>query len=112
MTELEKLQKFKNLYAIHRLCPRAKFTIIDGDLSTLAWYDNEIPRPTNDRIETEASVIITEFHANEYQRKRAAEYPKIVDQLDMLYHDIKAGTLANGLWIEAIEEVKNTFPKP
>jgi hypothetical protein len=112
MTELEKLEKFKNLYAIHRLCPRAKFTIIDGDLSTLEWYDNEIPRPTNVEIEAEADGIIAEYHTNEYQRKRAAEYPKIVDQLDMLYHDIKAGNLANGSWIEAIEEVKNTFPKP
>ena len=111
MIELEKLEKFKNLYAIHRLCPRAKFTIIDGDLSTLEWYDTEISRPTNEQIETEAAIIITEFHTKEYQRKRAAEYPKISDQLDMLYHDIKAGNLANGSWIEAIEEVKNTFPK-
>lgn len=112
MTELEKLEKFKNLYAIHRLCPRAKFTIIDGDLSTLVWYDTEITRPTNEQIETEAAIIITEFHTKEYQRKRAAEYPKIADQLDMLYHDIKTGNLTNGSWVEAIEEVKNTFPKP
>ena len=36
----------------------------------------------------------------------------MVDQLDMLYHDIKNGNLENGSWIQAIDEVKNKYPKP
>ena len=36
----------------------------------------------------------------------------MVDQLDMLYHDIKNGNLENGSWIQAIDEVKNRYPKP
>ena len=34
------------------------------------------------------------------------------DQLDMLYHDIKSGNIENGLFVQAIDKVKNKFPKP
>ena len=42
---------------------------------------------------------------NEYQYKRAAEYPSIVDQLDDLYH--------NGIdgWKTTIKAVKDKYPK-
>jgi len=112
MTEFEKFNKFKNLYAIQNLVTNAKFSMVDGDLSTLTWYDDNVsPRPTNSEIEQKAQELLVQFQQNDYQRQRVLEYPKIQDQLDMLYHDIKSGKLANGTWIEAIEEVKNTFPK-
>lgn len=43
---------------------------------------------------------------NEYQYKRAAEYPSIVDQLDDLYH--------NGIdgWKATIKAVKDKHSKP
>lgn len=113
MTQLEKFNKYKNLYAIHSLVSNAKFSMTDGDLSTLQWYDdNTSPRPTDAEIEQKAQELLVQFEQNEYQRQRALEYPRIQDQLDMLYHDIKSGNLQNGTWVEAIEEVKNTFPKP
>ena len=42
---------------------------------------------------------------NEYQYKRAAEYPSIVDQLDDMYH--------NGIdvWKTTIKAVKDKYPK-
>ena len=42
---------------------------------------------------------------NEYQYKRAAEYPSIVDQLDDLYH--------NGIdgWKTTIKAIKDKYPK-
>ena len=45
------------------------------------------------------------WNATEYQRKRAAEYPSIVDQLDEIYH--------NGLesWKAKIKETKDKYPK-
>ncbi len=113
MTQLEKFNKLKNLYAIHSLVSNAKFSMTDGDLSTLRWYeDNLSPRPTDSEIEQKAQELLIQFEKNDYQRKRALEYPRIQEQLDMLFHDIKSGNLENGTWIEAIEEVKNTFPKP
>jgi hypothetical protein len=42
---------------------------------------------------------------NEYQYKRAAEYPSVVDQLDDMYH--------NGIdgWKTTIKAVKDKYPK-
>ena len=42
----------------------------------------------------------------EYQRLRKPEYPKIEDQLDLLYHKGVEG------WKEEIQKVKDKYPKP
>ena len=42
---------------------------------------------------------------NLYQRKRAAEYPPIVDQLDTLYHG------GYDAWRATIQAVKDKYPK-
>ena len=44
--------------------------------------------------------------ANGYKRKRANEYPSIVDQLDDIYH--------NGIdaWKATIKVTKDKYPKP
>jgi FlaG/FlaF family flagellin (archaellin) len=44
--------------------------------------------------------------ANGYKRKRASEYPSIVDQLDDIYH--------NGIdaWKATIKATKDKYPKP
>jgi hypothetical protein len=47
-----------------------------------------------------------------YKDLRKDEYPSIGEQLDMLYHDIKNENLIGGSWINAIETVKQSFPKP
>jgi hypothetical protein len=41
-----------------------------------------------------------------YAEKRAAEYPPIVDQLDLIYH---SGIDA---WKSAVQTVKDKYPKP
>jgi hypothetical protein len=43
--------------------------------------------------------------ANKYKEQRASEYPPIVDQLDMIFH--------NGIdvWKEQIQAVKDKYPK-
>ena len=48
---------------------------------------------------------IAQYDANEYQRKRAAAYPSIPDQLDQIFHE--------GLdaWKATIQSVKDTYPK-
>jgi hypothetical protein len=55
-------------------------------------------------VDSESYVVI----------KRRQNYPEIGDQLDMLYHEIKeTGSIsAGGEWITAIDNVKNTYPKP
>ena len=56
-------------------------------------------------INTEIARLQAEYDAKEYQRKRAAEYPSIADQLDKIFHD--------GIdeWKETIQAVKDKYPK-
>ena len=43
-----------------------------------------------------------------YAEKRAAEYPSVEEQLDMIYWDKVNGT---NLWQEKITEIKTKYPK-
>ena len=45
---------------------------------------------------------------NEYQYKRADEYPTLQDQLDMQYHDLINDTTT---WKDTIKAVKDKYPK-
>ena len=45
------------------------------------------------------------YAAKKYQRDRAAEYPSVVDQLDLIYH---SGIDA---WKAKIKETKDKYPK-
>ena len=58
-------------------------------------------------VEIQSAIELAEVRA-----QRSEAYPKIAEQLDLLYHDIKNGTLDSGTWIQAIEAVKTEFPKP
>jgi len=58
-----------------------------------------------DAVEAETKKLLDAREALEYQRKRAIEYPTIVDQLDMLYH----GGIDE--WKQAIKEIKDKYPR-
>lgn len=48
-----------------------------------------------------------------YAELRSQAYPKIGDQLDMLYHDIANNRLTErGDFYTALKAVKDTYPKP
>ena len=57
------------------------------------------------QVSAKKAELQTAYDNNEYQRKRAAEYPAIVDQLDEIYH--------NGIdgWKTKIKAVKDKYPK-
>ena len=65
-----------------------------------------------DKDNKEVAINWTKVNAwkdpNEYQYKRADEYPSIVDQLDMQYHDLLNNTTT---WKDAIKAVKDKYPK-
>jgi len=58
-----------------------------------------------------AYVIVQNAPAPEptYAEKRAAEYPSVADQLDMMYWDKVNGT---DIWAETVAAVKAKYPKP
>ncbi len=58
------------------------------------------------KIDAARTAINNELAATKYQRDRAAEYPSVVDQLDLIYH---SGIDA---WKAKIKETKDKYPKP
>ena len=58
------------------------------------------------KIDAARTTLNTEAASTKYQRDRAAEYPSVVDQLDLIYH---SGIDA---WKAKIKETKDKYPKP
>lgn len=57
----------------------------------------------------ELDAKITADKLVNYRKYRAAEYPSLADQLDMQYKDKLNGTTT---WEDAIQAVKDKYPKP
>ena len=95
--------------AIHSLRPNAIFTISGRSYDGLEWLDETQTKPTREEVEAEMNRLQVIYDNNEYQRLREPEYPPIKDQLDMLYHDKINGT---DNWLQAIQAVKDKYPKP
>ena len=52
------------------------------------------------------------FSDMEYARKRAAEYPDLAEQFDLLFHDKTSGKGdKTGEWYKAVNKVKTDNPK-
>ena len=60
---------------------------------------------TWEQVSAKKAELQTAYDNNEYQRKRASEYPSIADQLDDIYH--------NGIdgWKTTIKATKDKYPK-
>jgi len=88
--------------AIISLRPLATWTSTDG---VITWKDSKYTQPTDDEINAEITRLDNQYTADEYKRKRAAEYPSVVDQLDDIYH--------NGIdaWKATIKKTKDKYPK-
>lgn len=76
----------------------------------LHWIDDSsfahyLPKGCVEITDEEAESL-RPVYTQTYADKRAAEYPPIVDQLDLIYH---GGIDA---WKSAIQTVKDKYPKP
>ncbi len=80
-----------------------------GPVDDPIWPSGAGTPPTDSEINAEVTRLQAAYDAKKYQRDRAAEYPSVVDQLDMQYWDKKNGT---NKWVEAIDKVKSDNPKP
>ena len=63
--------------------------------------------PTEEELKAEETRLLEEYASLKYQRER--KYPRMNEQLDLLYWDKKNGTKK---WEEAIDKVKEDNPKP
>jgi hypothetical protein len=84
-----------NHKAIYALYPQV-VTIDDG----IGAFDAQ-----GSRVEIDASAVAAWADPEEYKFQRAAEYPSIVDQFDLLYHG------GYDAWKAAIQAVKDKYPK-
>ena len=90
--------------AILKINPNAEFAVSNNDINKITWNHGTTPIPKAD-IEAKMVEVQADYDAKDYQRKRATEYPSIVDQLDDIYH--------NGIdaWKATIKTTKDKYPK-
>ena len=96
--------------ALLSLKPNAEW-VLRGD--TLEWLDEEETEPSSDAIAAEVTRLQGIYDNNDYQRTRAAAYPELKEQLDLLYHDMAADKGdKTGEWFKAVKAVKDATAKP
>ena len=91
--------------AIKAINPDAEFSIEGDDYTKIIWFNDTTPINEAD-IQAKQNELQTEYDALDYARKREAEYPKIGDQLDKIYHE------GIDAWkADMITPIKNKYPK-
>ena len=77
-----------------------------GEADQILHWDVKLgAQPTAAQLTAAQAVKESTDAAAAYKAKRAAEYPSIADQFDLLYHGGIAG------WKTAIQAVKDKYPK-
>ena len=79
--------------------------------------ENEISSGVSEIIEREEDMFVEELIGMVIpleQYKKVRRYPKVQEQLDMLWHEINTtGALSDsGNWFNTIKEIKDNHPKP
>jgi len=79
--------------------------------ANLIVHDDSITKPTEAEVNAKLAELQVAYDADnaEYRLNRKAEYPSLAEQLDMQYHDKINGTTT---WADAIQAVKDKYPKP
>ena len=90
--------------AILAINPSAQVSVNAEDLDQITWHNGTAVISKADIVAKQAELKAA-YDAKEYQRKRAAEYPSISDQLDDLYHNGISG------WKTTIKVTKDKYPK-
>ncbi len=90
--------------AILAIKPNIGVTVKDENIDNIVW-DNANDIISKADILAKKTELETAYTNKEYQRKRAAEYPSMADQLDDIYH--------NGIdaWKATIKTTKDKYPK-
>ena len=89
--------------AIKAIDEDAVFTMVGENIDAIEWTTTPVAKAD---IEAKQAELKTAYDNLDYARKRALEYPTIVDQLDKIYH---SGIDA---WKADIKAIKDKYPKP
>jgi hypothetical protein len=79
----------------------------EGQADQILHWDAKLgAQPTQEQLDFAWNTKLAQDAAIAYKAQRAAEYPIIVDQLDLLFHGGIDG------WKTVIQAVKDKYPKP
>jgi len=93
--------------AIKEIDSKAEISIINDKI---VWLNRETP-PVNDEYIIQRAKVLEQNSA--YKNFRREKYPKLEEQLDMLWHSIDNGSLdKESDFYKSIKAVKEEFPKP
>ena len=83
-----------------------------GSGDEMAEWLSDDAQPSDSAIATAEAAWRSEYAALAYSRTRRDAYPKIQEQLDLLYHDMAADKGdKTGEWFKAVKKVKDDNPK-
>ena len=86
--------------------------VLQNDLDEKGTYirdwNSDQPQPSITEIESAHAEWQAEYDSKAYARARAEAYPSWQEQMDMQYHDQTEGSRT---WLDAIEAVKEAYPK-
>ena len=77
------------------------------DHNQITWHDGNPNNITVDQIKAKQAELRAEYDAQEYARKRKAEYDKL-NQFEMQFDDQRDGTTT---WVDTINAIKAKYPK-
>ena len=99
--------------AVLKINPNAELSVSDNDINTIVWENGTTPIPKAD-IEAKMNEMANEPEQSKYAEQRRNAYPKIGDQLDMLWHSIDQDAELKQKYFDfyqAIKSVKVKYPK-
>ena len=80
------------------------------EFNSIVWVGEA--KTTKSKWDAKRLELEAEWITQGYARNRTTEYPIIVEQLDLLFHDMTAGKgTKSGEWYKAIAKVKADNPK-
>ena len=95
--------------ALLSLRPKAEWTMYDG---VLEWHDTKQSQPSQSEIDEEIVRLQAEYDAQDYARKRQAEYPSIDELVVALWEGVVEERMASVTRLEGLRQaVKTRYPK-
>jgi hypothetical protein len=87
--------------------------VVSINAGTTAYdKDGNVVTLDEDAITIEFDKLQTAYDDVAYQRKRIYEYPRVEEQLDMLWHAMDDGTLTKvDAFYDANKAIKDKYPK-
>ena len=89
--------------------PNDVLLVCEAGVESIKEWNLDIPKPDDATLTQYETQAEAKEALSDVQNQRARAYPSLAEQLDMQYHDKINGTTT---WADAIQAVKDKYPKP